>query len=59
MTNLLLFSEPPPFAATMTSTLLPGTICTLTTAGVLSFVFLRPNSGGSTTDARSLLSGFR
>ena len=59
ITNLLLFSEPPPLAATITSTMLPGTICTLMTAGVLSLVFLRPNSGGLTTDARSTLSGLR
>ena len=58
ITNLLLFSEPPPFAATITSTLLPGTSWTLITAGVLSPVFLRPNSGGSTIDARSRLSGW-
>ena len=29
----------------------------LTTAGVLSLVFLRENNGSSTTEARSLLSG--
>ncbi len=57
ITNLDLFSEPPPLAATLTSTLSPGTSSTCTTAGVLSFVFLRANSGSSTTDARSVLSG--
>ena len=37
---------------------LPGTICTLMTAGVLSFVFLRANCGSATTLARSVLSGW-
>ena len=55
--NLAFASEPPPFAATSTSSLSPGTICTLITAGVLSFVFLRPKSDSSSTEARSLLSG--
>ena len=44
ITNLDLFSEPPPLAATSTSSLSPGTIFTNTTAGVLSFVFLRLKS---------------
>ena len=57
ITNLDLFSEPPPLAATLTSSLSPGTSSTCTTAGVLSRVFLRANSGSSTTDARSVLSG--
>ena len=57
ITNFDLFSEPPPFAATVTSTSAPGTSSTWNTAGELSFVFLRANSGSSTTDARSLLSG--
>ncbi len=57
ITNLDLFSEPPPLAATVTSTSSPGTSSTWNTAGVLSRVFLRSNSGSSTTDARSLLSG--
>ena len=43
ITNLLLFSLPPPFAATCTSTVLPGTKVTLVTAGELSPVFLRSN----------------
>ena len=58
MANFDLASEPPPLAATSTSTRLPGTICTLITAGVLSLVFLRAKSDSSRTDARSLLSGF-
>jgi hypothetical protein len=41
ITNLLLFSLPPPLAATVTSTVLPGTTLMCTTAGVLSLVFLR------------------
>ncbi len=57
ITNFDLFSEPPPFAATVTSTSSPGTSSTWNTAGVLSFVFLRANNGSSTTEARSLLSG--
>src|SRR6185312_4036078 len=52
-------SEPPPLAATSHSSLLPGTSCTLITAGVLSLVFLRPKSDSSSTEARSLLSGSR
>jgi hypothetical protein len=43
MTILDLFSEPPPLAATVTSTVLPGTISVKITAGVLSWVFLRAN----------------
>jgi len=58
MTILLLFSEPPPLAATVTSTWLPGTISVKITAGVLSLVFLRANSGSATTLARSVLSGW-
>ena len=57
MANLLLFSEPPPLAATVMSTLSPGTISTCTTAGVLSLVFLRSNCGSATIDARSVFSG--
>ena len=57
ITNFDLFSEPPPFAATFTSTVFPGTSSIWMTAGVLSRVFLRPKSGSSTIDARSLLSG--
>jgi len=56
ITNLVLFSEPPPLAATFTSTLLPGTTSMWITAGVLSLVFLRSNCGSATIDARSLLS---
>src|SRR4030095_3478366 len=40
ITNFDLFSEPPPFAAIFTSTVLPGTTSKWTTAGVVSFVFL-------------------
>ncbi len=58
ITNFDLFSEPPPLAATVTSTSLPGTSSTWNTAGELSFVFLRANSGSSTTDARRRLSGW-
>ena len=55
--NLDLASEPPPLAATITSSLSPGTIFMLTTAGVLSFVFVRLPAGSASTLARSLLSG--
>ena len=55
MANLDLFSEPPPFAATITSTVSPGTSSTCTTAGVLSPVFFRAPSGSVSIDARSLL----
>ena len=58
MTILLLFSLPPPLAATVTSSVLPGTISVKITAGVLSLVFLRSNCGSSTTLARSVLSGW-
>src|SRR6266853_461093 len=57
--NFDLFSEPAPFAATSTATVFPGTSSMWITAGVLSFVFLRPKTGSSTMDARSLLSGCR
>ena len=53
-----LFSEPPPLAATVMSTVLPGTISVKITAGVLSLVFLRANCGSATTEARSVLSGW-
>ncbi len=56
--NFDLFSEPPPFAATITSTLSPGTSSTCVTAGVLSFVLTRLPSGSASTEPRSLLSGF-
>ena len=58
ITNFDLFSEPPPFAATVTSTLSPGTSSTWNTAGELSLVFLRAKIGSSTTEARSVLSGW-
>ena len=51
-----LFSEPPPLAATLTSTVLPSTSSMCTTAGVLSLVFLRSKCGSATMEARSLLS---
>ena len=59
ITNLLLFSLPPPLAATCTSTVLPGTTVMWITAGVLSPVFLRANCGSATMEARSLLSWLR
>ena len=58
MANLDLASEPPPFAATITSTVLPGTTFMLTTAGVLSLVLVRLPAGSASTLARSLLSGW-
>jgi hypothetical protein len=59
MANFDLFSEPPPFAATSTSTRSPGTSETCTTAGVLSRVLRRAPAGSASTDARSLFSGSR
>jgi hypothetical protein len=59
MMNLLLFSLPPPLAATVTSSWLPGTTVMWMTAGVLSLVFLRSKSGSASTEARSLLSASR
>ncbi|MNM93491.1 hypothetical protein D3C81_1058670 [compost metagenome] len=59
MANLVLASEPPPLAATITSTVLPGTTLTLTTPGVLSLVLMRLPAGSASTEARSLLSGYR
>ncbi len=56
--NFDLFSEPPPFAATITSTVSPGTSSMWVTAGVLSFVFTRLPSGSATIEARSLLSAW-
>jgi hypothetical protein len=56
---MALFSEPPPLAATVTSTVLPGTSSTWTTAGVLSPVFFRANNGSATMDGRSRFSGSR
>jgi hypothetical protein len=57
ITNLDLASEPPPLAATVTSSVLPGTSDTSTTQGVLSTVFLRANAGSARIEPRSLLSG--
>ena len=51
-----LFSQPPPLAATITSTLSPGTSSTCVTAGVLSPVLLRLPSGSASIEARSGLS---
>ena len=59
MTILLLFSEPPPLAATVISTVLPGTIVWWMTAGVLSLVLTRLPAGSERMLARSLLSGSR
>ena len=59
ITILLLFSEPPPLAATITSTLSPATKSMCTTDGVLSLVFLRVPAGSATIDARNGLSGFK
>ena len=59
MASLDLFSEPPPLAATVTSTVLPGTSSVWTTAGVLSFVSLRVKMGSDRMEARNGLSGFR
>ena len=56
ITNLLLFSLPPPLAATCTSTVLPGTTVMWMTAGVLSLVFFRSKCGSATMLARSGLS---
>ena len=57
--NFDLFSLPPPFAATSTDTVEPGTISTWSTQGVLSLVLRRVNAGSASTDARSLFSGLR
>ncbi len=54
--NFDLFSEPPPFAATITSTSSPGTSSTCVTAGVLSPVLRRLPSGSASIEARSGLS---
>ena len=58
MANLDLASLPPPLAATITSTVSPGTTFMFTTAGVLSFVLVRLPAGSASTLARSLLSGW-
>ena len=57
--NLLLFSLPPPLAATLMLTVRPGTSRVWITAGVLSLVFFRVNNGSASTEPRSLLSGSR
>ena len=54
--NFDLFSEPPPFAATMTSTFSPGTNSTWVTAGVLSRVLMRLPSGSVSIEPRNGLS---
>ena len=59
MANMDLFSEPPPLAATVMSSLSPGTNSVWITAGVLSRVLPRLNAGSATMEARSLLSGFK
>jgi len=59
MTNFDLASEPPPLAATVTSTVSPGTSCVWITAGVLSRVLTRLPAGSASTLARSGLSGSR
>ena len=59
MANFDLASDPPPLAATVTSTVEPFTSSTLTQAGVLSLVFLRAPAGSAWREARSLLSGSR
>lgn len=51
--NLALFSDPPPLAATSTSTVSPATISTVSMQGVLSPEFLRAPNGSTTTLARS------
>ena len=55
MASLDLFSEPPPFAAQVTSTLSPGTMLMWMTAGVLSLVFWRLPAGSARTEARRVL----
>ena len=57
--NLVLFSDPPPLAATSMTTLLPGTISTDRTQGVLSLVFWREKAGSRRIEARNRFSGFR
>ena len=56
MANFDLASEPPPLAATVTSTASPSTSSTTTMAGVLSPVFLRVNAGSARMLGRSVLS---
>ena len=50
--------KPPPFAATITSTVSPATISMCTMAGVLSLVLVRLPAGSDNTEARRTLSGF-
>ena len=57
MASLALFSEPPPLAAMLISTLSPATMDTCTTAGVLSLVLPRLPAGSLTIEALSLFSG--
>ena len=57
--NFAFASEPPPLAATSTSSLPPGTSCIWMTAGVLSPVFFLEPTGSARIEARSLLSGSR
>src|SRR3984957_20439209 len=59
MANRDLFSDPPPLAATVMSTALPGPNSVWITAGVLSRVLDRVNAGSDTMEARNLLSGLR
>ena len=58
MTNLDLFSEPPPLAATCTSRVSPSITSIWMTAGVLSLVLRRAPAGSSRIEARSTLSGW-
>ena len=55
--SFALFSDPPPLAAIFTSTLLPGTKRTCTTAGVLSLVLARLPAGSDTIEALRGFSG--
>ena len=59
MANFALASDPPPLAATVTSTVAPRTSSTVTQAGVLSLVLARLPAGSARIDARSLFSGSR
>ena len=52
MASALMFSAPPPFGATITRTLSPGTMRTWSIAGVLSPVFTRAPIGSATADLR-------
>src|SRR6202011_1388831 len=51
MANMDLFSDPPPFAATVISSSSPGTNSVWITAGVLSRVLERLNAGSDTMEA--------